>query len=227
MYAAGGRLRHSAQTILAIKAALGFGPDHPSFGTKRTDAQILANRLGSYNRIPIYQYTPDFIFTGLEFISITQAWEVTKIHIDKLVEYIDTSVLLEGHLYSTFKPSMHSDGSCILPQTDRPIPDPFLGVRESMILSLRVEQGDYSHYFLSPSQVAKVVNNGTIWTGKSIKSERIYNVARTVETPVFSVKRFIMLKLTREEFLNWYITATPEQQIMSIPSVETRRKRVK
>jgi hypothetical protein len=96
-----------------------------------------------------------------------------------------------------------------------------------MILPLRVERDDLVHYFLSPKQAAYAINAGIVWSGHTISSPRIYQVARATVLDSFSIKGFIMSNVTREDFLDWYYSATMEEQLLSIPPVETRRKQSK
>lgn len=111
---------------------------------------------------------------------------------------------MEGHYYSSFEPSLSDSGVQILGVAQRPTPDPFLGVRESMILPLRVERDDSDlvHYFISPTQVANVINNQLLWVGHSVSSGRIYQVARPTSSSTFVIKGFIMSKVSREEYLD-------------------------
>lgn len=97
----GGQLQHSPESIQAIKDSLGSGPEHHSYGTKRTTAEKWTSMLTSPNRIRVYEYTPDFEYTGRYFESIKHAHKLTSIHPDKMTKFIDTSVILGGHLYSS------------------------------------------------------------------------------------------------------------------------------
>lgn len=101
MHVANGALRHSPESIQSLKDSLGSGPSHHSYGVQRTTTQKHTSMLSSVNRVPLYQYTPDSIYTGLSFESIKEASWMTGMHIDKLSKYMDTSALLAGHLYST------------------------------------------------------------------------------------------------------------------------------
>jgi hypothetical protein len=73
MFVANGYLRHSPASILNIKAGLGSGPSHHSYGVARTPAQNYVSMLANANRQPVYQYSADFVYTGVKFESITQA----------------------------------------------------------------------------------------------------------------------------------------------------------
>lgn len=114
----------------------------------------------------------------------------------------------------------------VLPVSARPIPNPFLGVRDSMIAPLRFERedSDIIQYFLSPRQAATAIKQGTLWPGHSVSADRISNLSRKFETEPFSVKGFIVCNVTRDAFAMWYSTATIQQQLMAVPPVETRRK---
>ncbi|KAJ3102747.1 hypothetical protein HK100_004317, partial [Physocladia obscura] len=104
MFVSNGYLRHSPASIINIKAGLGSGPSHHSYGVARTPAQNNVSMLASVNREPVYQYSYDYAYTDVKLESITQAWRVTKIHIDQFVAYINTSVLLGEFRYSSVEP---------------------------------------------------------------------------------------------------------------------------
>lgn len=100
-YVADGVIRHSPETIQAIKDSLGSGIYHHSYGIRRTVAQKRTNMLGSVNRLQVYVYDLDFIYTGICYESIKETYRCTGVHNDQITRYIDTYAVLNGYRYST------------------------------------------------------------------------------------------------------------------------------
>lgn len=221
-----GDVRHSELTIQKIRDSIGSGETHHSYGTKRTELQKLVSMYGNPDRIPIYQYTPDFVYTGMFYEAYKHASRLTGIHHDQFSRYTNTSVLLNGYHYSTTK-WVDLDGTLVLPTSAWPKLDPFLGVRNSMIAPLSVKHPETNQvmFFLSPKRAATIITLGLFGPKYKVSGDRISQVARKYNNVPFTVKGLVMSNVTRQDFFNWFQSATTLERIQSIHPVETRSKK--
>ena len=194
------------------------GVNNPFYGHYHSDLTKHNMMLSKTNRKHIYQYLPDYTYTGVEYMSLNKAKDA-NLHLASIQRILNSGGTSQGFRYSIVAPVLNtSTGLFEMPVSAR-VQDPFGGTGSAKLTPIMVTHkgSDIIQCFVALRRAITVIKKGSIWPNVSVSRPSVVNAqSKVTKGAAVSVKGFTVTPITRAEFMEWYNgVATREQQVLS------------
>lgn len=202
VFVTNGLSKHSPDTIAAMSNIMS-GSNNPFFGKTHSPEQRLAMSMSRKDRIEIYQYTPEYQYTGKHFLSINHAVREGA-HLGGIQRVLASGGTSRGYRYSIHAPVLSTvTGKMVLPKS-AVVQDPFGGTGSTKLVPVQVTRdgSDILQCFVGIRRAVTVIGSQELWPGFSVSRPSVLSAQRKAVSGKFNVKGFNFEVITREQFMS-------------------------